>query len=116
MLQRVGQQQPITDPTLPAGTSAELIALFRALEGTVEIDPKLPLIAAGALALESRLHARLQLPQAPSQTERPAAVEQMFEDTGKISVVSCRPSSAAAPPRPAPAADALTACPDGYAP
>jgi hypothetical protein len=114
-LQRVGEQQDIADPTLPPGTSSELVALFRALEGTVEIDPELPLIAAGGLTLESRLHARLQLPQAPGQTERPAAVEQMFEDTGKITVVACRPSSPA-PPRPPAAADALTACPDGYAP
>ena len=114
-LQRVGAQQPIADPTLPAGTSAELIALFRALEGTVEVDPRLPLIAAGSLAIESRLHARLQPPGQP-------AVEQLFEDTGRVTLTRCR-QLPAAPPRATtagrrarPAAAGLPPCPDGFAP
>lgn len=116
-LQRVGQQQAITDPALPPGTSAELVALFRALDGDVEIDPALPLIAGGALTVESRLHARLQPPAPPGQ--RPEPIEQMFEDTGKVSFARCRPvapvaARPAAPPRAAPSA--LATCPDGYAP
>jgi hypothetical protein len=114
-LQRVGKQQQITDPTLPPGTSSELIAMFRALEGSVEIDPAVPLIAAGSLTVESRLHARLQLPGS-------APVEQMFEDTGKISFAHCRPltahrAAAPAPPRRRPpvAVALLAACPDGFA-
>ncbi|HEX3764807.1 MAG TPA: hypothetical protein VHW23_39195, partial [Kofleriaceae bacterium] len=89
-LQRVGQQQAITDPALPPGTSAELVALFRALEGDVEIDPALPMIAGGALTVESRLHARLQPPAQPGQP-RPEPIEQMFEDTGKVRFARCRP-------------------------
>jgi hypothetical protein len=119
-LQRVGRRQQIVDPALPQGTSAELIGLFRALEGDVEIDPALPLIAGGALTVESRLHARLQLP-APAGRPRPAIVEQMFEDTGKVSFARCRPAttraarpaSRGAARRPPPA---LAVCPDGYAP
>jgi hypothetical protein len=116
VLQRVGKQQPIVDPALPPGTSSELVAMFRALEGNIEIDPTLPLIAAGSLAVESRLHARLQLPGS-------APVEQMFEDTGKVSFSRCRPlpprrARPAPPRRPATAAApaVLAACPDGFAP
>ncbi|HEU4732475.1 MAG TPA: hypothetical protein VFT22_31485, partial [Kofleriaceae bacterium] len=107
-LQRVGEQQPIADPALPAGTSAELIALFRALEGDVEVDPGLPLIAGGALAVESRLHARLHAAGQPS-------VDQMFEDTGRVRFSRCRPvatpAASAAPAHGRP----LAACPDGVA-
>lgn len=110
-LQRVAEPQPIVDPSLPPGTSAELVALFRALDGDVEVDPGLPVIAGGSLAIESRLHARLQ----------PAggtALEQMFEDTGTVRLVRCRAGKPAAPP-PAPAAPlpplaSLSGCPDGF--
>jgi hypothetical protein len=115
-MQRVGQDQQITDPTLPPGTSSELIAMFRTLEGSVEIDPAVPLIAGGSLTVESRLHARLQLPGSAREP-----IEQMFEDTGKISFARCRPlttrrAPAPAPPRRPAAAVALAACPDGFAP
>src|SRR5262249_19081359 len=93
-LQRVGQRQQIVDPAPPQGSSAELVGLFRALEGDVEVDPALPLIAGGPLTAEPRLHARLQLP-APAGRPRPAIVEQMVEDAGKVSFARCRP----APPR-----------------
>ena len=120
-LQRIGEQQQIVDPALPRGTTAELVALFRALEGDVEVDPALPLIAGGSLAIESRLHARLQLPASAGAAGKPAVVEQMFEDTGKVSFARCRrlaraavhPVARAAAPR---ARAALTVCPDGYAP
>jgi hypothetical protein len=82
-LQRVGEPQRIVDPSLPPGTEAELVALFRALEGDVTVDPALPLIAGGELAIESRLHARLQPPGQPP-------IEQMFEDTGSVSFLQCR--------------------------
>jgi hypothetical protein len=74
-LQRVGEEQRIADPSLPAGTTADLVALFRALEGDIDVDPVHPLIISGSLAVESRLHVRLQPPGR-------AATEQIFEDTG----------------------------------
>jgi hypothetical protein len=119
-LQRVGQRQQIVDPGLPPATSAELVALLRALEGDVEVDPTLPLIAGGALTVESQLHARLQPPASAGQP-RLAIVEQMFEDTGKVSFVRCRPVASRATHSASPAASRrapppLAVCPDGYAP
>ena len=82
-LQRVGEEQRITDPSLPAGTTADLVALFRALEGDVDVDPARALIVGGSLTIESRLHVRLQPPGR-------AATEQIFEDTG-TAVISHQP-------------------------
>jgi hypothetical protein len=78
-LQRVGQEQAIADPSLPPNVTAELIAMFRLLEGDVEIDPRRPLLAAGSLTVESRLHVVLQPAGQP-------AIEQMFEDTGTVAL------------------------------
>jgi hypothetical protein len=76
-LQRVGEEQQINDPTLPAGTAAELVALFRSLEGDIEVDPKHALLRGGSLTIESRMHVRLK------PTDQPAS-EQMIEDTGSL--------------------------------
>lgn len=88
-LQRVGESQQLADPSLPRGTTTELIALFRILEGDIEVDPRLPVVAGGGLTIESRLHARIHLPAPEAATggaARPAAtIEQMFEDTGRVS-------------------------------
>lgn len=75
-LQRVGEEQRITDPSMPSATTVDLVALFRVLEGDVEVDPRQPLIAGGSLTIESRLHVKLQ---SPGQS---VAQEQIFEDTG----------------------------------
>lgn len=79
-LQRVGEEQRISDPALPPGTTADLLALFRELEGDIEVDPTQPLIIGGSLTVESRLHVKLT---APGQTAAQAA-EQLFEDTGAV--------------------------------
>lgn len=79
-LQRVGEEQRISDPSLPPGTMADLLAMFRNVEGDIEIDPAQPLVTGGSLAIESRLHVKLQAPgQAAAQ-----ALEQIFEDTGTV--------------------------------
>lgn len=79
-LQRVGEEQRISDPALPPGTTADLLALFRELEGDVEVDPSQPLVVGGSLTIESRLHVKLTAPgQAAAQ-----AAEQLFEDTGAV--------------------------------
>jgi len=79
-LQRVGEEQRISDPSLPPGTTADLLAMFRNVEGDIEIDPAQPLVTGGSLAIESRLHVKLQ---APGQTAA-QALEQIFEDTGTV--------------------------------
>ncbi len=98
-LQRVAEQQAIIDPALPRGTTAELIALFRSLEGDIEIDPRLPLVAGGSLTVESRLHARVSPPAASPQPAAsplpPPERDQMFEDTGRVNFARCRPPHAA---------------------
>jgi hypothetical protein len=78
-LQRLGQDQAVVDPSLPKGSTVDLVALFRTLEGTVEIDPKRPLIAKGSLTIESRVHAKITVPDRP-------AVEQILEDTGTVTI------------------------------
>jgi len=78
-LQRLGQEQVVVDPSLPKGSTVELVALFRMLEGTVEIDPKRPMIAKGTLTIESRVDAKVTVPDH-------APVEQMLEDTGTVTI------------------------------
>jgi hypothetical protein len=80
-LLRVGEEQTVRDPALPAGATVDLIALFRLLEGDLELDPKRPLIARGSFSVESRLHAKLTLPGQP-----PA--EQFVEDLGTVTFTS----------------------------
>lgn len=103
-LQRVAEDQAIADPSLPAGTTAELVAMFRQLEGDVEVDPRQPLITGGSLAIESRLDVKLQ-----AASQRP--VEQMFEDTGTVVFSRCPPA-----PGPARPAHRFGDCPAGGAP
>ena len=78
-LSRVGEPQRLRDASLPPGTTAELVGMFRELEGDVEVGPSVPWIAAGTMTIESRLHARLTPPGAGTDK----TVEQVFEDTGK---------------------------------
>jgi hypothetical protein len=83
-LLRVGEEQTLFDPALPRGTRIDLIAIFRLLEGTVEIDPRSPLFAAGSLTIESRVHAKVALPGKP-------AVEQFVEDLGSVTFTGAKP-------------------------
>ncbi|MEJ7597641.1 MAG: hypothetical protein WKG01_07010 [Kofleriaceae bacterium] len=84
-LLRVGEEQRVNDPTLPKGVTADLLALFRLLEGDVEVDPRYPLLARGSYTIESRLHAKLQVPGQP-------AVEQLSEDTGTVTFTTAPPA------------------------
>lgn len=61
-VRRVGEEQRLDAPGLPAGASVELVALFRAITGQVELDLGCPLPVAGALTVEARAHQRLRLP------------------------------------------------------
>lgn len=79
-LQRVAEEQRLEDPALPAGTTADLLAMFRAFEGDVEVDPAHAMITRGTLTIESRLHVKL------TAAGQPAAQEQLFEDTGSVAL------------------------------
>ena len=85
-LLRVGEEQRVNDPSIPRNVTADLIALFRLLEGDVEVEPRWPLVARGSYTIESRLHAKLQAPGQP-------AVEQLTEDTGTATFSTSPPSS-----------------------
>jgi hypothetical protein len=76
-LQRVGEEQRISEPSPPGtpATTVDLVALFRLLEGDIEVDPRQPLIVGGSLTIESRLHVKVHTPGQ-------ASTEQIFEDTG----------------------------------
>ena len=84
--------------------SQVLIAMFRLLEGDVDVDPQHPLMIGGSLAIESRLHVRLQTAKQP-------AAEQMFEDTGSAAFSRCRSAPSAKPAKPA---HHFGDCPDGF--
>ncbi len=81
-IQRVAEAQQLSDPSVPPGTSAELLAMFRVLEGDVEVDPRQPLISRGSFKVESRMHVKLT-PAAPAAA---APTEQLFEDNGTITL------------------------------
>ena len=80
-LLRVGEEQTVLDPALPPGGTADLIALFRLLEGDLEINPTRALVARGRLSVESRVHAKIRLPGED-------VIEQFVEDTGSITFSS----------------------------
>ena len=73
---RVAEQQTMIPAGMPRGTLAELVALFRILEGRVTVAPDMPW-ATGALTAELRVHGRLAVPGAPVE-------EHVTEDTGTI--------------------------------
>ncbi len=80
-VQRIAEPQILDGASIPKGTTAELVAIFRLLEGDVEVDVASPLIAAGSLTVESRMHVKLK-------TEGQLAQEQIVEDTGSLTFSS----------------------------
>jgi hypothetical protein len=77
-IQRHGEEQTVFDPALPKGASATIVALFRKLEGTLDLDATQPL-PTGTLAAQSTLHVRIALPSTQVS-------EQIFDDTGTVSI------------------------------
>ncbi len=90
-LLRVGEEQSVADPNLPKGATADLVALFRQLEGDLVVDPKQALVSSGSMTVESRLHARVQLPGQE-------LIEQVLEDTGSVTFTSSSSSSSSPTP------------------
>jgi hypothetical protein len=54
-----GEQQLVTAPELPAGVTAELVALVWRAEGELEVSPSALTPLAGKLVIEYRVHSRL---------------------------------------------------------
>jgi hypothetical protein len=75
---RVAEQQTMMPAGLPKGTLAELIALFRQVQGRVTVKPDLPW-PDGELSVELRVHGRLAIPGKPVD-------EHVTEDIGTIAL------------------------------
>jgi hypothetical protein len=82
-LLRVGEQQTLLDPRLPPGASVDLVAVFRLLEGELDVDPGAPLAVGGKLSVESRVHARIAVPGREVE-------EQFTEDLGTLTLAIAR--------------------------
>lgn len=62
-----GEQQVVTDPALPAGVTAELVALVWRAEGELQVSPASLTPLAGKLAVEYRVHSRVGSEQRQEQ-------------------------------------------------
>lgn len=101
-LQRVAEDQAIADPSLPPGTVAELIAMFRQLEGDVDVDPRQPLIV--GWLVRGRVAARRE-----DQAAVAAAGRADVRGHRHVTFSRCRPGAAGA-------SHSFGECPDGFAP
>jgi hypothetical protein len=81
VVRRIGEDQLVDAPGLPAGAIAELIALFREQRGRVELSRALPWPVAGQVTTELRVHVKLGVPGAGVR-------EELTEDTGTLSFSS----------------------------
>lgn len=80
-LRRVAEEQRVARPGLPEGSALDLVAMFRAVTGRVEVDLGAPLPVRGELEIEVRTHQRLR--QASG-----AITEAIDEDLGTMSLTS----------------------------
>lgn len=79
-LVRVGEQQLIEVPGLPADVTAELIALRREVKGTLVVGPGSPLARTGHLTSSSSAHARWTGPT--------GAVDEVSDDTATVELTA----------------------------
>jgi hypothetical protein len=80
-IRRVGEEQLIAVPDLPAGAQAELMALFRGITGRLQVELNAPLPTSGALSIEARSHQRLTMPDGKVS-------EVITEDLGTLTLSS----------------------------
>lgn len=75
-LQRIGEEQTITDPAVAKDALVDLVALVRRYQGTLEVaaDRALP---TGTLEIESSMHLRIQPRTGP-------VAEQILDDKGTV--------------------------------
>ena len=77
-LQRVGEPQTVSDPTVPKDQQVELVALVRKYKGTLDVSPSTP-IGIGKLDVSSTMHLRI--------TQRmKGSTEEILEDTGTVTL------------------------------
>lgn len=79
-LQRIGEEQTITDPAASKDAMVDLVALVRRYKGTLEVtrDHALP---TGTLEIESSMHLRVQ-------PRTGALAEQILEDQGTVALTA----------------------------
>ena len=75
---RVAEEQVVSDPALPAGALADIVALVRDVHGTLAVSPA-RVFPQGTLDVSSTLHVRLGVAQRDLQ-------EQILEDTGTVTL------------------------------
>ena len=75
---RIAEEQMVTDPALPPGVLADVVAFVRTADAKLTVTPD-HLFPAGTISLESTLHVRIGALQRDQQ-------EQIFEDTGTITL------------------------------
>lgn len=79
-LQRIGEEQTISDPSASKDAMVDLVALVRRYKGTLEVTPDHAL-PTGTLEIESSMHLRVQ-------PRTGAMVEQILEDQGTVTLAS----------------------------
>ncbi len=77
-LQRIGEEQTITDPSVAKNAMVDLVALVRHYKGTVDVAPDRAL-PTGTLEIDSSMHVRMQPRTGP-------IVEQILEDSGTVAL------------------------------
>lgn len=82
VVRRDAEDQTVTDPRFPPGTTTEVVAIVRTLEGDLTVMPARPL-GTGTLAVDSRAHLRITPPKG-------AMSENILEDTGSL-VLTAKP-------------------------
>jgi hypothetical protein len=83
-VKRVAEEQRVEAPGMPAGTTVDLVAMFRRVTGRVEVRLDEPLPVRGDLSIEARAHQRVHLPSG-------AGSETVTEDLGALTLSSERP-------------------------
>jgi hypothetical protein len=75
---RIAEEQVVSDPALPAGVVARVIAFVRTADATFSVSPS-RVLPSGTLSIQSTLHVRFSAKGHDQE-------EQIFEDTGTITL------------------------------
>jgi hypothetical protein len=81
-VRRIGESQRLIEPALPRDAVVDLVALVRALHGSLAVDPR-AVFGAGELVVSSTIHVR-------ATAAGRGASEEIVEDTGTITLSAAR--------------------------